>query len=109
MSLGITPYVPGQTIPKPQIPTSNDSATKQHAWRTAKDFEAFFISRSLDDMFAGVKTDGPFGGGQGEGMFRALLNEEYGKIIGGNGGIGIADAVYREMIRLQESTGNADA
>jgi Rod binding domain-containing protein len=109
MSMSIIPFVPGQTIPKPQIPTADDSVARQRAWETAKDFESFFISRTLDSMFAGVKTDGPFGGGQGESMFRGLLNEEYGKIMGGAGGIGIADAVYREMIRLQEGNGNANA
>ena len=63
----------------------------------------------MDDVFAGVKTDGPMGGGQGESMFRALLNEEYGKIVAGTGGVGIADAVYREIIKLQESKANANA
>lgn len=109
MSMTITPFVPGQAVPKPRIPTANDSAARQAAWRTAKDFESFFISRTLDDMFAGVKTDGPMGGGQGESMFRALLNEEYGKIIAGTGGIGIADSVYREIIKLQESNADANA
>ncbi|NQV60692.1 MAG: rod-binding protein [Alphaproteobacteria bacterium] len=107
MSMNIAPFVPGQSIPKPQLPTGNDSAARQGAWRTAQEFEAFFLSRAMDDMFSGVKTDGPMGGGQGESMFRALLNEEYGKIVAGTGGIGIADAVYREIIKLQE--GKADA
>ena len=109
MSISITPFVPGQAIPKPQIPTTDDSVARQRAWQTARDFESFFISRSLDSMFSGLKTDGPFGGGQGESMFRGILNEEYGKIMGGAGGIGIADAVYREMIRLQEGNGKANA
>ncbi|MDA1098932.1 MAG: rod-binding protein [Proteobacteria bacterium] len=109
MSMNITPFVPGQAIPKPQVPTGDDSAARQGAWRTAQEFEAFFLSRAMDDMFAGVKTDGPMGGGQGESMFRALLNEEYGKIVAGTGGVGIADAVYREIIKLQESKANANA
>lgn len=107
MSMSINPFVPGPAIPKPQAPIGSDSAARQNAWRTAHDFESFFLSRSLDDMFSGVKTDGPMGGGQGETMFRALLNEEYGRVIAGTGGIGIADAVFREIIKLQE--GNADA
>ncbi len=107
MSMTITPFVPGPSIPKPEALAGNDSAALQGARRAAQDFEAFFLSRAMDDMFAGIKTDGPMGGGQGESMFRALLNEEYGKIIAGTGGIGIADAVHREIIKLQE--GNADA
>ncbi len=103
MSMTISPYVAGPSIPKPQTPTGNDSAARQGAWRIAQDFEAFFLSRMLDDMFAGIKTDGPMGGGQGESMFRGLLNQEYGKVIADTGGVGVADAVYREMIKLQES------
>ena len=42
MSMNITPFVPGQAIPKPQVPTGDDSAARQGAWRTAQEFEAFF-------------------------------------------------------------------
>ncbi len=109
MSMSVSPFGPGPAIPKPQAPIGNDSAARQGAWRTAQEFESFFLSRALDDMFSGVKTDGPMGGGQGESMFRALLNEEYGKVISGTGGVGIADAVYREIIRLQEGKVDANA
>ena len=71
--------------------------------KAAVEFEEVFISQMLEHMFAGVPTDGPFGGGNGESIFRSLLNNEYAKLIGRSGGVGIADAVYREIIRLQES------
>ena len=69
----------------------------------AVEFEQVFIAQMLEQMFAGVPTDGIFGGGNGESIFRSLLNNEYAKLIGRSGGVGIADAVYREIIRLQES------
>ena len=109
MSMTITPFVPGATIPKPVIPNGNDSAAREAAWRTAEDFESFSLSRMMDEMFAGIKTDGLFGGGQGETMYRGLLNEGYGKVIANAGGVGIADAVYREIIRMQEGNANAHA
>ena len=71
--------------------------------KAAVEFEEVFISQMLEHMFAGVPTDGVFGGGNGESIFRSLLNNEYAKLIGRPGGVGIADAVYREIIRLQES------
>lgn len=107
MSMNIAPFVPGPTIPKPQAPAGSGDAARLSAWRTAQDFESFFLSRAMDDMFAGIETDGPMGGGQGESMFRGLLNQEYGKVMSNNGGVGIADAVYREMIQLQEGKANA--
>ena len=71
--------------------------------KAAVEFEEVFIAQMLEHMFAGVPTDGPFGGGNGESIFRSLLNTEYAKIIGRAGGVGIADTVHREILRLQES------
>jgi Rod binding domain-containing protein len=54
-------------------------------------------------MFAGIKTDGLFGGGAGEDTYRGLLNQEYGKAIARSGGIGLADTVTREILKMQEA------
>jgi Rod binding domain-containing protein len=72
------------------------------AEKAAKEFEAVFIGQMLSAMFAGVKTDGPFGGGSGEMMFRSLMIDHYAKSIAGQGGLGLADQVKREILRLQE-------
>jgi Rod binding domain-containing protein len=71
--------------------------------KTAKDFEAGFVSAMLESMFAGIKTDKMFGGGSAEGMYRSLLNQEYGKAVAAGGSLGIADAIKREMLHLQEA------
>jgi Rod binding domain-containing protein len=71
--------------------------------KTAKDYEAGFVSAMLESMYAGVKTDKMFGGGSAEGMYRSLLNQEYGKAIAQRGSLGIADSIKREMIRMQEA------
>lgn len=68
----------------------------------ANEFEAQFISQMLENMFSGIETDGPLGGGQAEETYRSMLIDEYGKIISRAGGIGVADHVKREMLRLQE-------
>ncbi len=70
--------------------------------RAAEEFEAVFISQMLAPMFEGLETDELFGGGPGEDIYRSILVEEYGKSIARSGGIGIADAVQREILRLQE-------
>jgi Rod binding domain-containing protein len=71
----------------------------------AQNFESFFLSQVFENMFAGVSTDPLFGGGSGETVYRSLLLQQYSKIAAQNGGIGIADAVQREMLRVQESQG----
>jgi hypothetical protein len=53
-------------------------------------------------MFEGLESDEVFGGGPGEDVYRSLIVEEYGKAIARAGGIGISEAVQREIIRLQE-------
>ena len=75
------------------------------ARKAAEEFESIFIQQFVEQMWSGVETDGEFGGGNGEKVFRSLLNEEYAKSIAAQGGLGLADNVYREIIKLQEIGG----
>lgn len=68
----------------------------------AQEFEAQFISQMLESMFSGVETNGALGGGESEETYRSMLIDQYGKLISRAGGIGVADHVKREMLRLQE-------
>ena len=79
-------------------PTANVSAAK----KAAQTFEGIFISEFLGNMFEGISTDGPFGGGQGEAMFRSLMMDEYGKQIASRGGFGLADAITKSLLAHQE-------
>ena len=72
--------------------------------KTAKEFEAMYISQMMRPMFEGTEAEEPFGGGQSEKMWKSLQIDEYGKAISNAGGVGIADAVMREMIMLQEAS-----
>jgi Rod binding domain-containing protein len=77
---------------------------KEAARKAAEEFESVFLTNLLEGMFAGVKTDAPFGGGHSEKVYRSLLLGEYAKTISANGGLGIADHVYRELLAIQESS-----
>jgi peptidoglycan hydrolase FlgJ len=72
------------------------------AKQVSQDFESVFLSQMLGSMFDGISTDGPFGGGQGEAMFRSLMVDEYAKSMAGQGGIGLANSVTKELLQLQE-------
>ncbi|WP_334129008.1 rod-binding protein [Sneathiella sp.] len=87
---------PGGTSRKPDPET--DAALR----KTALEFEAFFLSQFLNSMSSGLDTEGMFSGGESEKMFRSMLNDEYARSMSRNNGIGIADAVYREMLAMQE-------
>ena len=87
-----------RTITAPHA-TGNAAAAK----KAASQFESVFISQFLGSMFEGVSADGPFGGGQGEQMFRSLMLDEYGKQIETQGGFGLSSAITKQLLRAQES------
>lgn len=68
----------------------------------AESFEAMFIAQMFNHMFSGMKTDGMFGGGHSEGIYRSMQADQYAKATAKSGGIGVADSVYRELLKLQE-------
>jgi Rod binding domain-containing protein len=70
--------------------------------KVAKDFESVFVNEMLGGMFEGIATDGPFGGGPGEAIFRSMMIEHYSKTIAAQGGFGLADAVKHELLKTQE-------
>jgi Rod binding domain-containing protein len=78
--------------------TTNAAAAK----KAAKQFEAVMVSQMLGSMFEGISTDGPFGGGEGEAMFRSLMLDEYGKQIVNQGGFGLSDAITKSLLKHQE-------
>jgi Rod binding domain-containing protein len=75
----------------------------KQARRAAEEFEALFIAEMLSPVFESLETEGLFGGGQGEKIYRSLMVQEYGKAIAEAGGVGIADTVQREILRMQEN------
>ncbi|ARJ67012.1 chemotaxis protein chel [Magnetospirillum sp. ME-1] len=100
-SMAATPYtdtgMPGVRMPKAG---ATDTA---RAAKAGRQFEAMYMSQMLTHMFEGIKTDGVFGGGSGEQMFRSLLIDEYGKMIANKGnGIGIGAAVQKMLLSHQE-------
>jgi Rod binding domain-containing protein len=75
--------------------------TREQARHVAQQFERMFISEMLGPMFAGIETDGPFGGGSAESTFRPMLIDQYADAIAKQGGVGIADKVMKEILKMQ--------
>ena len=69
----------------------------------AREFEAVMLATMLKPIFESVSISEPFGGGQGEAMWKGMLVEEYAKEMVASGGIGIADEVRAELLRAQEA------
>lgn len=75
--------------------------TRAQAEAVAQQFERMFIAEMLQPMFSGIETEGPFGGGQGEEVFRPMLLDQYADAVAKGGGVGIADVVLKEILRMQ--------
>jgi len=83
--------------PGPQAPSGAD---RERIAKTAKDFEASFLSIMLGQMYQGV-GEGEFSGGPGEAMFKSFLMDAFSNQMSRAGGVGIAESVQREMLKMQ--------
>lgn len=88
--------------PGPQLPSLTGPHAKAH--KAAQEFEAVALAEMLRPMFESLDTDGLGGGGSGERMFRPMLVDQYAQRLAERGGIGIADAVLKELLRMQAET-----
>jgi peptidoglycan hydrolase FlgJ len=82
-------------------PTADVDALRAKAKDAAQKFEGQFLSMMMQQMFQGVSTDGPFGGGFGEEMFRSVMTDAMARKMTQAGGIGLSDTIQREILKLQ--------
>jgi Rod binding domain-containing protein len=87
----------------PTIPPSTAAANAPALRRAATEFEAQAIAAMFRPIFETVSTDGPFRGGSAEAHWRPMLVDAIARDFARRGGIGIGDAVFRELMRAQET------
>jgi peptidoglycan hydrolase FlgJ len=83
-------------------PTLGNVNGVEQTRKVAEDFEAFFLGQMLQPMFSSIEPAEPFGGGHAEKIWKSLMVDEVGKSMAKNGGIGIADMIQRDLLKLQE-------
>ena len=82
---------------------TGNTADKAKNAKLGLDFESMCLSNLISPMFEGLKTDGPFGGGQGEEAMRSFYIDAMAKGMARRGGIGISDMMQKQLLKLQES------
>lgn len=88
-----------------QRPTSFGTGMNEtKARKAAEEFEAFFLTQIFEVMTSSIQPDKTFGGGQAETTWRSFLNDQYGRQMAKGRGLGIADMVYDQILKLQEAT-----
>lgn len=96
--------LPGAPLPISTSAQSPQQTREQDEMRrAAEEFEAVFLSEMLAPMFESLDTDGLGGGGMGEQIFRPMLVERYAESISRAGGVGVADSIVREFVRMQQT------
>ena len=82
---------------------ASNGTEKDKVKKTATDFETVFLEDVMNRLGDSMGSEGPLGGGEGGGsVYRSMLMKEYAGEIVKSGGVGIADSVYRQMLKLQE-------
>jgi flagellar protein FlgJ len=101
MSVSALIALPSPLGAGPAAVNADELAKRGRIRETAESFEASFLSTMFQEMFNGVETSEPFGGGEAETTLRSFLTEAFAKQTARSGGVGLADSVQREMLKLQ--------
>jgi len=75
------------------------NAQNLRAKHAAEQFEAVMLSQSFSQMFKGVKGPSVAGSSQTEKVWQSLMVDEMAKGVAKSGGIGLAEKIYKEMVR----------
>jgi flagellar protein FlgJ len=73
--------------------------------QSTEDFMSVLISRTIEPMFPQDDEESMiFGGGNGGDIYRTLMVQEFGKILGQNGLLKSLDqSIQKQLLALQES------
>ena len=69
----------------------------------AEELEGVFLNTLMSQMFSSLDTEGDFGGGYAEETWRSMQAEHYADALAKAGGVGLADALVRQLLEHQES------
>ena len=68
---------------------------------TAQEFETVFLAQLLGTLNRGL-GQALSGEGGDQDIYQDMFNQEVARLISRTGGIGVADAILREMLKMQE-------
>ena len=85
-----------------------DQATKPAGYdklhKQAVELEGVFLNTLMKEMFSSLDTsEASFGGGFAEETWRGMQAEQFADVLAQNGGIGLADQLMGDLLRLQEA------
>ena len=90
------------TVPLPKVDTNTPGYDK--LLKQARDLEGVFLNTLMKEMFSSIDTsEESFGGGFAEETWRGMQAEQFASAVAEKGGIGLADNLMSDLLRLQEA------
>ena len=72
--------------------------------KQAVELEGVFLNTLIKEMFSSIDTnEASFGGGFAEETWRGMQAEQVANSLAAQGGIGLADQLMSDLLRLQEA------
>ena len=91
------------TIPLAKVDPKTPGYDKLH--KQAVELEGVFLNTLMKEMFSSIDTsEESFGGGFAEETWRGMQAEQFASAVAEKGGIGLADNLMSDLLRLQEAT-----
>lgn len=76
-----------------------------HLRSQAQELEGIFINTLMKEMFSSLKSDSDaMGGGFAEDTWRGMQAEQMSNAVSEAGGIGLADAIMGDLLKIQEAS-----
>jgi len=76
-----------------------------HLRAQAQELEGMFINTLMKEMFSSLHSDSDaMGGGFGEDTWRGMQAEQMSDAVSRAGGIGLADSIMGDLLKIQEAS-----
>lgn len=83
-----------------------NTQTNNKLWRASLAFETMFVQQLLSAMHKTVPSSGIVKEGFAEDVQSSMLNQALAKSIGGQGQLGIAKSIYKQINQLAQASDN---
>ncbi len=95
---------PRSIVPKATLPTTDRKQRDLNKLKeTSQEFEAIFVMQMFKEMRKTVPNDGLFEKNMSTEMFQEMMDMETARAVSKGPGLGIAEAMYRQMESLIEN------
>lgn len=84
----------------PQAIAGQKAESAEQIKKISQDFESLFMEIVLKSMRSTVSKSGLMDGGNGEDVFRSMLDSEYAKSMAGQGPSGIAASIENQLLGI---------